>query len=58
MVFAEGITVSYKDLTGAIAFVSERSVSILIKKGQHQSQDVKVVVYNTDFNLIQPLEEK
>ncbi len=58
MVFVEGTTVTYNDLTGVIAFVSERSVSILIRKGEHRSQDVKVVVYNSDFNFIQPLEEK
>jgi len=58
MVFAEGTTVSYKSITGVIAFVSEQSISILVNKGKHRSHDVRVVVYNDDFNLIQPLEEK
>jgi len=58
MVFAEGTTVSYKSITGVIAFVTEQSISILIRKGQHRAQDVRVVVYPSDFNLIQPIEEK
>ena len=58
MVFVEGTTVSYKKVTGVIAFVSEQSISILVSKGQHKAQDVRVVVYRSDFNLIQPIEEK
>jgi len=58
MVFVEGTTVSYKKITGVIAFVSEQSISILVSKGQHKAQDVRVVVYRSDFNLIQPIEEK
>ena len=56
--FVEGTTVSYKKITGVIAFVSEQSISILVSKGQHKAQDVRVVVYRSDFNLIQPIEEK
>ena len=58
MVFVEGTTVSYKKITGVIAFVCEQSISILVHKGRHKSHDVRVVVYPSDFNLIQPLEEK
>jgi hypothetical protein len=57
-VFVEGTTVSYKKVTGVIAFVSEQSISILVSRGQHKAQDVRVVVYRGDFNLIQPIEEK
>jgi hypothetical protein len=58
MIFTEGTTVSYKKVTGVIAFVSEHCISILIHKGEHRSHDVRVVVYNTDYHLIQPIEEK
>ena len=58
MVFAEGATVSYKQVTGVIAFVCEQSISILVHKGRHKSHDVRVVVHPSDFHLIQPLEEK
>jgi hypothetical protein len=58
MVFVEGTTVTYKSITGVIAFVTEQSISILVSRGQHKAQDVRVVVYRSDFNLIQPIEEK
>ena len=56
--FAEGITVSYKDITGVIVFVCEQSISILVNRGVSRAHEVRVVVYNSDFHLIQPLEEK
>ena len=56
--FVEGSTVAYKHVKGVIAFVSEHCVSILVHKGWHKSHDVRVVVYPSDFNLIQLLEEK
>ena len=58
MILTEGTTVSYKSITGTIAFVSDQSISILVRKGKHKAQDVRVVVYHSDFNLIQPIEEK
>jgi hypothetical protein len=58
MVFVEGTTVTYKSITGVIAFVCEQSISILVSRGKHRSHEVRVVVYNSDFHLIQPIEEK
>jgi hypothetical protein len=58
MILVEGTTVSYKKITGVIAFVSDQSISILVSKGKYKAQDVRVVVYRGDFNLIQPIEEK
>ena len=58
MVFVEGTTVSYKSITGVIAFVTEQSISILVSRGKHRSHEVRVVVYNSDFHLVQPIEEK
>lgn len=52
MIFKEGTEVFYKNLFGVIAFVTEQSVSILVRKGKHRSQDVRVVVYNSDFKNI------
>ena len=56
--FAEGTTVTYKHVTGVIAFVCEQSISILVNRGVSRAHVVRVVVYNSDFHLIQPLEEK
>ena len=58
MLLSEGVSVKYKGMDGVIAFVSDHSISILVSQGKHKSQDVRVVVYRSDFNLIHPLEEK
>jgi hypothetical protein len=57
-VFVEGTTVSYKHVTGVIAFVCEQSISILVNRGVSRAHEVRVVVHHSDFHLIQPLEEK
>jgi hypothetical protein len=58
MLFVEGTSVSYKDIIGVVSFCSKGYVSILIKKGNHPSQDVNVVVYQSDFKNIHLLDEK
>jgi hypothetical protein len=58
MVFAEGMNVCYKDLNGVVAFVSEQSISILVRKGSHRSHDVKIVVYQDDYKSVSILGEK
>lgn len=58
MIFAEGIEVIYKQTTGVIAFTSEQYISILVNKGRHRSQDVRVVVYNYDFSKVVIVGEK
>jgi hypothetical protein len=52
MIIAEGTEVIYKSITGVIAFSSDQYVSILFRKGKHKSQDVRVVVYQEDFENI------
>lgn len=58
MLLSEGDSVKYKNVDGVIAFVSDHSISILVRQGKHRSKDVRVVVYHSDFHLIEPLEEK
>ena len=58
MTFIEGTKVSYKNISGVIVFATEKSVSILIKEGKHRSQDVKLVVYRSEFKNIEILDEK
>ena len=58
MLFVEGTHVSYKDIKGVISFCSKGYISILIKEGQHRSQDVNVVVYQSDFKDIHLLDGK
>lgn len=52
MIFAEGTEVSYKNISGIIAFVAETSISILVSKGKHPSQDVRVVVDQSEFKNV------
>jgi len=58
MLFREGESVKYNNIDGVIAFISDHSISILVRQGKHKSQDVKVVVYQSDFKLIESLEQK
>lgn len=58
MNFIGGEHVKYKSITGMVSFVSSSSISILVRRGRHKSQDVNVVVYSTDFDQIEILDEK
>jgi hypothetical protein len=52
MIFSEGTEVVYKTISGVVAFASEKCISILVSRGPHRSQDVRVVVYQSDFNQV------
>jgi hypothetical protein len=52
MIFTEGTEVIYKTISGIVAFANEQSISILVSKGSHRSQDVRVVVYQSDFKNV------
>lgn len=56
--FIEGTPVEYKGIPGVISFTSTQYVSVLVHKGEHRSQDVKIVIYNSDFSQIHILNEK
>lgn len=56
--FAEGEYVSYKSIKGIIAFVTDQSISIMVRKGKHKSHDVRVVVYQSDFKHVIRADEK
>jgi len=58
MLFAEGETVKYKEIVGVVTFTCDHSLSILVVKGKHRSQDVCVVVNKSDFMNIRKLTEK
>jgi hypothetical protein len=52
MIFTEGTEVIYKSVSGIVVFSTEQSISILVSKGPHRSQDVRVVVYQSDFKNV------
>jgi len=56
--FAEGEYVSYKSVKGIIAFVTDQSISIMVRKGKHKSHDVRVVVHKSDFKDVIREDEK
>jgi len=41
MLLSEGVSVKYKDMDEVIAFMSDRSIFILVRQGRHKSQDVR-----------------
>lgn len=53
MQFAVGTHVKYKNNYGTVDFVCEQSLSILVWKGKHRSQDVCIVVPRSEFKLIE-----
>lgn len=55
--FVENNEVYYKEIYGIISFVSDTSISILIKRGKHRSQDVNLVVYKSDWRNIRLIKE-
>jgi len=52
MIIQEGTEIIYKNISGVVSFVSNQYISILIRQGKHKAQDVKVVVYRSDFENI------
>jgi len=58
MTFIEGTEVAYNNISGVIVFSTEESISILVSKGKHPSQDVRVVVSQSEFKDVVLLNEK
>lgn len=56
MTFEIDQKVKYHTIVGTIAFISDHYLSILVSKGEHRSQDVKVIVYKSQQNEIEILE--
>lgn len=56
--FAEGEYVSYKSVKGIIAFVTDQSISIMVRKGKYKSHDVRVIVHKSDFKDVIREDEK
>lgn len=52
-VFEEGLFVRYKCHSGVINFICKNYITILIKKGEHRSQDTSILIYRNDFNLVE-----
>jgi len=58
MSFIIGDEVTYKDLIGTVSFVSEESISIMIRRGEDKLCDVNLVVYASDYDEVYYQDEK
>jgi hypothetical protein len=56
MTFELDQKVRYHEIVGTIAFIADQYLSILVVKGQHKSQDVRVIVYKSQQKEIEILE--
>ena len=57
-VLIQGSYVRYKTHVGVINFVSSHYVTLLIRKGEHRLNDVDILIYPDQYNLIQPIDSK
>jgi hypothetical protein len=51
--FSEGMKVRFKTLEGTINFLDKSCITITVSKGSHKSHDVNVVVYRSEFDLVE-----
>jgi hypothetical protein len=57
MIYTEGTQVYYKNFLGVVSFVCDKYICVLVKKGDHPSQDVKVIVYRDQFDMLRLYKE-
>jgi len=57
MIYTEGTQVYYKNFLGVVTFVSNKYICVLVKKGDHKSHDVNVLVYRDQFDMLRLYKE-
>lgn len=57
MIYAEGTQVYYKNFLGVVSFVCDKYICVLVKKGNHKSHDVNVLVYRDQFDMLRLYKE-
>jgi hypothetical protein len=50
--FAEGIEVYYRGMYGKVYFVCEKYITICVRKMEHKSKDVCLLVYPSQYDEI------
>jgi hypothetical protein len=50
--FTPGEKVYYKGLSGTVNFVCSKYITILVKKGEHKSLDVNVLVHPENYDNV------
>jgi hypothetical protein len=55
--FYEGLQVKYKDHIGEIEFICEQYITICVRRLEHRSKDVCLLVYRSQWKEVQLLKE-
>lgn len=55
--FYKGLNVKYKDHIGVVEFISDQYITICIKRLEHKSKDVCLLVYPQQWKDVQLLKE-
>jgi hypothetical protein len=55
--FYKGLNVKYKDHFGVVDFVCEKYITVCIKRYDHKSRDVCLLVYQPQWKEVQLLKQ-
>lgn len=55
--FAKGIEVYYRGMHGVVSFVCEKYITVCIRKMEHKSKDVCLLVYPSQYGEITLVKE-
>jgi hypothetical protein len=55
--FSPGLNVYYKEHTGVIRFVGENYITVCIQHGHSKVNDVCIIVYPNEYNLVHLIKE-
>jgi hypothetical protein len=57
MNFSEGLNVKYRDTYGIINFLSEKYLTLTVKKGTVPANDVNILIYKENWEEIKLIKE-
>jgi hypothetical protein len=55
--FYQGLNVKYRDHVGVVEFICDQYITICIKRLEHRSKDVCLLVYPQDWKEVQLLKQ-
>ncbi len=55
--FIEGIEVYYRGMYGRVDFVCEKYISVCVRRLEHRSKDVCILVYPSQFDEVALIKE-
>lgn len=57
-IFYEKQSVMYNNIQGYVNFVCDDYITVCVRKGEHRSQDVCLIVYPYQYNQVHQLDNK